>query len=178
MSGDNKEQEVVELKQDEVRIGGKTFVMKPLVGLKAIKTVPKFLSMLSRAMLTAMKGGISIDKLLLSDDDSVLDADNFTPMLFGAASIILDQLTKDWDVFAFEILPMIIGADKRNDLDFLLNNGTTSEFTVAIWKAIKFHAPTVLGEDTINALKKSTAAEEQSADQDPQEVGQEAQISD
>lgn len=167
MSGDEVLVGEVVLQENEIKISGfgkekdRIFTMSPLIGLGAIRIVPRFLSMLSRAMIVALRSGIRIDKILLEENTEVgIDIE----MILAASNIILEQLSKDWDEFSMEILPALIGA-KAKDVPWMRKNGNTVEYAIAIWRAIKFHAPTVLGEEVMEALKKSTAAEETAEDQ-------------
>ncbi len=129
---------------DQVKItGGKNkkgkpepdriFTMSPMVGLAAIKIVPKFLAMLSRALMVALRAGIPIDKMLLGGDTEVATFD--IPMVLGAATLILEQLTKEWDLFSFEILPALLNAASK-DIPWMRSHGTTIDYAMAVWKAI------------------------------------------
>lgn len=135
-----------------ITIDGETWELKPLRGLKAIRLMPKVISILSELAYAASVGGMPLDKWLLEGEGVTIG--------FGEAiqaiNFMSDALGKRYDEFECEIVPFLL----QRDHEWLSGHGSIGELLSAIWAAILFHFESSFGKDTIAALKNSVSAQE------------------
>lgn len=143
----------------QITIGGETWTLKPLRGLKAMKLMPKVISIGSEIFYAAIEAGIPLDKMFLEGQELRFDAGSG----LKAFKFIADSLTKRWDDLSEDIIPFML----CRDYAWLSENGSVREILEGLWTAVKFHLPSIIGEDAVAALKKSVtvAPQPDAADQ-------------
>lgn len=137
-----------------VSIGGKEITLKPLVGLKSMIVFPKLISVVTKVVYAAGKADIDLRGIFGSSEFN-WDALKFSDLM--AVPYVADTIAELWPMISTQVMPALLG----ESVEFLLNNGAPHEHYTAIWEALKFHAPTVFGEETWSGLKKLLVAEEE-----------------
>lgn len=135
-------------------IADKSWELEPFAGLKAIKLMPKVISIGAELLWNANDGGLPITDIFLSGTED-LKVD-LTAAL-RSMKFVADTLGERYDELALEIIPFLL---QVKDKDWLWNNGSLEEIIKAIYEAIKFHITTTFGDEVLDALKKSVAVEE------------------
>lgn len=141
-------------KDNEVTIADKTWELTPLAGLKAIRMMPKVISVAAEVLWAATDAGFPLIELFSGELDSV----GLTSVL-KAMKFVADTLGKRFDELALEIVPFLLQQDQQ----WLQSHGSMEEIGKALWIAGQYHIKTSFGEEVIEALKKSVAAEEEEA---------------
>jgi hypothetical protein len=133
-----------------ITIGGETWALKPLRGLKAMKLMPKVISIGSEIFYAAIEAGIPLDKMFLDGAELRFDAGAG----LRAFKFIADALTKRWDDLSADIIPFLL----CRDYGWLSEHGEVKEILNGLWTAVKYHLPSIIGDDAVSALKKSVTA--------------------
>ena len=145
----------------EVTIAGETWELKPLTGLKSFKMLPQIVSIATELIWAIEKSGFPLGEVF-SEPDS-WDAIT-VPQILKALKFVSDTLGSRFDELRLNVVPFLLQKDQK----WLDESGTLPELAKAIWQAVQFHIGTSFGEETLEALKKSLAAEEAAAgDQTP-----------
>jgi len=144
-----------------VSVGGETWDITPLKGLRAIQIMPDVIGMCAEIVYAAYKGGIRIDEWFSEDFDGEIRLQLDT--ILRAIGFVSNVLGEKYDRFSREIVPFLL----QKDYEFLENNGTMQEIGIALWRAVQFHIKTSFGEEVLTALKNfagSGAQEEKKED--------------
>jgi len=139
-------------KKCEVEVGGRRWEIIPLRGLKSIKLMPKVISIGSELLWAANNAGFPLAELFTEEQDLTASFGD----VIKAVKFVSDTLGTRFDEIRIEIIPFLL----QQETQWLQDNGTPREIFLSLWKAIKFHAETSFGEEVVEALKKSLAAEE------------------
>ena len=137
-----------------VSIGEKDIVLKPLVGMRSMIVFPKVIGVVTKIVYAAGKADIDLRGIFGGDD---FDWSKFKFSDLLAVPYVAETIASLWPEISTQIMPQLLG----ESAEFLLNNGSPNEHFIAIWEALKFHAPTVFGEDTWSGLKKLLEEEEE-----------------
>lgn len=135
----------------EIIIGGESWELKPLKGLKAMKAMPKIIGIAAEVLWAAQDSGFRIDQILLESDTEV-KFDLGTAL--RAMKLVSDVVGERFDEIAADIMPLLL----QKPYGWLWENGQINEILKAMWVAIKFHIETSFGSEVIEALKKSMTA--------------------
>lgn len=144
-------EEATEPEETEVSIGEKTWTLKPMKGLKSFHIVPRIMRLASKLTYAAGQANINFGELFGEDgfDFEKLKAENLL-----AFDFIGEVIVEDWPEISGEILPILLGQPRK----WLWENGTFIEHVRALWKALLYHGPELMGKETWDALKKSLSA--------------------
>jgi len=153
-----------ETEEVTVTIAGETWALEPLVGLKSFHVVPRFMRIASK--LTYAAGQADIDLAgLFGEEGFNIEALKVENLL--ALDFIGEVLVDNWPEISQQIVPLLLNQKPQ----WLWNNGTFIEHMRALWAAVIYHAPSLFGEPTWQALKKSLAEqtpEEKEPDSNPE----------
>jgi len=140
---------------DVIVLAGKPVQLKPPVGLKAIKMMPKVLSVGSEIIYTAIEAGIPVDRMFINNEFDRVPS----TAVVKAIKFISDRLIDRIDELAADVLPLLLCSTYAE-----IDKATPYEILAALWKAIQFHIPHFVGSNAVDALKKSLVVAEESAD--------------
>ncbi|GAG08793.1 unnamed protein product, partial [marine sediment metagenome] len=135
----------------EVTIGGETWTLEPLKGLRSFHIMPRLLRIVGKLSYAIGQAKIDIQGIF-GDDGFNFDAFKMDDLL--AFDFIGEVLVEEWPEICTEILPMMLNKNSQ----FLWNNGTAPELMKSLWAAIKYHGPAMFGQDSWEGLKKSLSA--------------------
>lgn len=131
----------------EITIAGETWELHEPEGTESFVVVPKVLTIVSEILFTAARGNIDLTALL---DEEGLNLAALTSGVLPAANAISRMLTEKWDDI-LEILPILL----CQDAEWLKTHGKPYELLRAMWIAINFQIPGIIGPEQWEALKKS-----------------------
>lgn len=147
--------------KNTVSIAGEEWELQPLRGLRAFTIVPKILSLASKIIYAASRAKLDLLSIIGEDGFNFesLRAENILVFNF-----VCEEISGNWPMIEMEILPLIVGQPPGEKPGWLVENGSPFEIMKAIWDSLSFHAPSIFGQGTWEALKKLAAAEEQQAE--------------
>lgn len=135
----------------EITIGGETWELEPLKGLKAMKAMPKIIGIAAEVLYAGQESGFRIDQILL-EGDTEIKFDLGTAL--RAMKLISDVVGERFDEIAADVMPVLL----QRSYKWLWSHGQMNDILKAMWDAIKFHIETSFGSEVIEALKKSMTA--------------------
>jgi len=143
--------------ENVISIQGETWELTPIMGLKGFFVVPKIVDIVSRVVYSALKADFDLRGLLGGDgeDFDILGKIKVENLL--ALPYVMGTLEENKTMISNDIVPALLG---RSTV-WLMDHGTPAELATAIFKALKWHAPSIFGEKPWGALKKLVSASEQ-----------------
>jgi hypothetical protein len=129
-----------------IKLGDVTVTLLPPKGLKAVKMMPKVISVLGEVLYTAIEAGIPLDKMFIDG----------TPLSFSsqdglrAVKFVSEAVLQRWDELSFEIIPFLMCTTKE-----VLDEAAPNEILGGLWASLKYHMPFFLGEGVFDTLKNS-----------------------
>lgn len=141
-----------------ITIAGETWELQKPKGSKKFVVVPKLLIFASEIIYTAARANIDLSGLI-NEDGFNLAA--LSSGVLPAARSVAMMLAEKWDQVE-DLLPILLCKDRQ----WLEENGEPYEYLRALWTALNFQIPGIIGPEQWQALKKSytAAAEEEVAD--------------
>ncbi len=136
-----------------ISIQGETWELDPITGLKSFFVVPKIIDIVSRVVYSALQADFDL-RGLFGGEEGFDFLGSFKPENLLAIPYVMETLEKYKVVLSNEVLPALLS---RTPV-WLFSHGTPAELTAAIYKAFKWHAPSIFGEKPWGALKKLLAA--------------------
>jgi hypothetical protein len=134
-----------------ITLGTRKVILKPPLGMKSFRMMPKILRLLSEWVYAAIQAGIPLHKWFLEGEIGQIEAGN----TLRAVLFISEKMDEQWDIISKEIVPFLLQCNIK-----ALDEATPKEIMGSLWTSLSFHAPYVFGEDTSEALKKLVVAEE------------------
>ncbi len=151
---------------DVISIAEETWELVKIQGMKGFFVVPKIIEVVTRIVYAALKADFDLRGLFGGDSEDFDFFSNLKPDNLLAIPYVMETLDKYKVVISNEILPALLSRDAA----WLMNNGTPSEIAVALWKAFRWHAPSIFGEKPWNALKKLATDQEETVEKDQKET--------
>lgn len=153
---------------NKVEIGDRSWRLRPLKGRRARFMIPKIASVVSRIIFAAIRAGVDVKEVFSFFDLEGEIAWTDLPLeeLMKAIHFIIESITEDnLDFINDEALPYLLQIDLEDDDMAKWWDEEAEPFPTyqATYKAIQYHLSTSFGKATVEAIKKSTAAEEKAA---------------
>jgi len=147
---DEDKSEVIadETEEVTVTIAGETWALKTLVGLESFHVVPRFMRIASKLSYSAGQANIDVAGLF-GESGFNIEALKIENLL--AFDYIGEVLVDNWPEISQQIVPLLLNRKPQ----WLWKNGTFIEHVRALWTALIYHAPSLFGDPTWQALKKS-----------------------
>jgi hypothetical protein len=160
---------------NKIVIGDKELRLSPLKGRKARLMIPKIVNVISRIIFAAIRAGVDTGKILAFFGTEGKEIEWSTiPLddLLKAVHFMIESITDDHLEFINdEAMPFLLQLPLENaDWKKWWNEEAEPlETYQAVYKAIRYHLSTSFGKATVEAVKKSLAAEEEAAESDNSE---------
>ena len=139
-----------------ITIADETWELHEPEGTQAFIVVPKLLIFVSEVLYTAGRANIDLTSLMSEDG---LNLSALSSGVLPAARSVAMMLVEKWDLVQ-EILPILLCKDAQ----WLKTHGKPYEILRALWTALNFQIPGILGKEQWQSLKKSYSAGREEAE--------------
>lgn len=148
--------------ENVVTVSGESWELEPIAGMKNFFVVPKIINLVSMVTYSALKADFDLRGIFGQADGDILERLQIKNLL--AIPYVMDSLEEKKVEIANDIVPVLLCRDSA----WLMTHGEPGELMAAVWKAFKWHAPSLFGEKPWGALKKfiSEAGEEATEETD------------
>lgn len=138
-----------------ITIADETWELYKPKGMKAAIVVPKLLIIASEIIFTATRANIDLSGLM---NEEGFNLSALSSGVLPAARSIAIMLADKWELVE-GLLPILLCKDR----EWLEENGEPYEYLRALWTALNFQIPGIIGPEQWASLKKSysEAAEEE-----------------
>ena len=142
--------------ENVISIQGETWELTPIMGLKGFFVVPKIVEIVSRVVYSALKADFDLRGLFGGDNEEFDFLEKIKVENLLALPYVMETLEEHKVMISNDIVPALLSKNAA----WLMGHGTPAELTAAIFKAFKWHAPSIFGEKPWAALKKLVSAPE------------------